>query len=788
MAKSQNIPLDHNEVLVSSKAYTNASSMDIKILLAEDLVVQNCTLKENGLKLNKAIKKGAKDSVELSLALTGEQGDISINFKFEDKSVFEAHIFAVKGQKGVYLSVSSYESAELVRMSGELSEIEFIKETALRQGIKIPVTANTLRSITPRKPSSPATPLRPTRIHFTWKDFRGTSHPLIGCKCEVKSYRNLSTLASGYTNESGNFIPFLPSTSEDLLLVCYTELKNVKVMTALDTAPYSFGWTIRSTDSYNICINDGLQTTLLNTTRHAFEITQALYFGYKYASEMSGGSFNQSNIPVVYPNGSNGCFYNSVYNSVNLRETAYPAWDIILHEFGHLVQHHYGISNSPGLQHGISSDLIEAKGNKSVGIRLAWGEAWPTVFAIMVSQYYNLSDYPNVNDSSYDSNNGSTDPTRFWSYSLESQESTEPGEGCELTIMRILYDMFDNAIEDGKDYMQMTHKQIWDIVTGSRATTLSEFAAMIYGSDLYYNDFGTIMSANNVAGKMYDMVGDKFNVSVGGNSRTPLSRQNKLSLAICSGYFGTSLGSITPATISPTGTTNKVSVTIPSILISKMFRDPGALVTARMTTWQTSTPETGPYYTSWQSIRKPEHVKNIYLLDTSKFEFLNGRSSQRVAIDDMNLLLSGTNVEYAEPFVALNTFINGNASKIRVRLSKKCTGFSVLFHLANEKLKGSIPIEVGVTVFNNRNQAKQVPFESKALSLTSANDPSTSIRAISYTAQSNLAGFTEFEITVKAKPRLGAFARMLLGNIVVSTGKVRLSKELIADKNGKLPS
>ena len=72
--------------------------------------------------------------------------------------------------------------------------------------------------------------------------------------------------------------------------------------------------------------------------------------------------------------------------------------------------------------------------------------------------------------------------------------------------------------------------------------------------------------------------------------------------------------------------------------------------------------------------------------------------------------------------------------------------------------------------------------------MTSANDPSTSIRAISYTAQSNLAGFTEFEITVKAKPRLGAFARMLLGNIVVSTGKVRLSKELIADKNGKLPS
>ena len=78
MAKSENILLDHHEVQVNSTAYTNASSMDIKILLAEGSVVQSCTTKENDLKLNKTVKKGAKDSVELSLALTGERGDIAI--------------------------------------------------------------------------------------------------------------------------------------------------------------------------------------------------------------------------------------------------------------------------------------------------------------------------------------------------------------------------------------------------------------------------------------------------------------------------------------------------------------------------------------------------------------------------------------------------------------------------------------------------------------------------------------------------------------------------------------
>lgn len=788
MAKSENILLDHYEVLVNSTAYTNASSMDIKILLAEGSVVQSCTIKENDLKLNKTIKKGAKDSVELSLALSGERGDISIQFMFDDKSVFDAHIFAVKGQKGVYLSAASYESAELVRMSGDLSQADFIKEIAIKQGVKIPVTAN----ISTRKATREPLARRINRIHFTWKDFQGTSHPLIGCKCEVISYRTGSILASGYTNESGNFITSLPSTSENLLLVYYTETQYIKVMPALNTNPYNFAETITSKTGIRIIsINDGLQNAEFDTIRHAFEITQALYFGNKYAREMGGSTFNQSNIPVVYPNDRSDrdqtSYYSSTNNSLNIYKTAYLAWDIMLHEFGHLIQNHYGIANSPGGSHSSRTDLIEVKNNKSTGIRLAWGESWPTVFAIMVSQYYNLSSYPYVNDANYDANNGSTTPTEFWGYSLETKEIEPLGEGHERTIMQILYDMFDSAIEDGKDYMQMTHKQIWDIVTGSGATTLSEFAAKVYGSDLYYNDFGTIMSANNVAGKMHNMVGSKFNLSVGGNSRTSLSRQNKLSLAICSGYFGTSLGTISSTSFSPTGTANNVSLDIPSAMISKMFRDPGALVTARLTTWQTNTPVTGPYYTSWQSIRKPAHVNDMYLLDTSKFDFLGSRTSQTVLIDNMKVKLTGTNVEYAEPFVALNTFNNGKVSTIRVKLSKPCRGFSVIFHVENKKTSGKIPLEIAAAVLNNRNQAVKVKVESEPLSLKTANDPSISTRAITYLAAAKSGTFTEFIISVKATPRLGVPAYLLLGNIIIKTGTGLMVKELTADKNGKLP-
>lgn len=785
MAKSQNTFLDHYEVLVNSTAYTNASNMAIKVLLAKGSVVQSFTIKENDLKLNKTIKKGSKDSVELSLSLTGERGDISIQFKFDNKSVFDAHIFAIKGQKGVYLSAASYESAELVRMSGDLTKFDFIKEITLKQGIKKPLTVKLLKSKNTLEPFAK----RVCRIHLTWKDFRGTSHPLIGCKCEVISYRNGNTVASGYTNESGNFITFLPSTSEDLLLVYHTETQYIKVMPALNTNPYNLGITITSGSNYNICINDGLQNAYYDTIRHAFEITQALYFGNKYAREMSGDTFNQSDIPVVYPNDSGddiqSSYYSSYRNSLNIYKTAYLSWDIMLHEFGHLIQNHYGIARSPGGSHGISSDLIVSRNSKDEGIRLAWGEAWPTVFAIMVSQYYNL-DYPYVNDARYDANNGSEEPTIFWGRSLENQMANPPGEGCELTIMQILYDMFDSAIEDGKDYMQMTHKQIWDIVTGSGATTFSEFAAKVYGSDLYYNDFGTIMSANNVAGKMYDMVDNKFNLSVGGNSKTALSRQNKLSLAICSGYYGTSLGTINSTSFSPTGTANNVSLSIPSTLLSKMFRDPGALVTARLTTWQTNSPVTGPYYTSWQSIRKSVHVNGLYLLDTSKFDFLSSRNSQTVSIDDMKVKLTGTNIEYAEPFVLLNTFNNGQVSTIRVKLSKPCSGFTVLFHVENQKMSGNIPLEITASVLNDRNQVKQVKVENTPFSLKTSNDPSTSIRAITHIASAKMMNFTEFVISVKATPRQSVPACLLLGNIVVNAGAGEMIKELIADKNGKL--
>jgi hypothetical protein len=181
------------------------------------------------------------------------------------------------------------------------------------------------------------------------------------------------------------------------------------------------------------------------------------------------------------------------------------------------------------------------------------------------------------------------------------------------------------------------------------------------------------------------------------------------------------------------------------------------------------------------------HYKNLYLLDTSKFDFLGSRTSQTVLIDDMGAKLTGTNVEYAEPFVALNTFNNGKVSSIRVRLSKPCNGFSVIFHVENRRMSKKIPLEITAAVLNNRNQAVKVKVEKEPLSLKIANDPSTSTRAITYLAAANSGTFTEFVISVKATPRQDAPVYLLLGNIIIKTGTGLMVKELTADKNGKLP-
>ena len=471
MATKPNPIFTHHELVVGSKAYPAGDKIPVKLILASGVHIKSYTVKSNGLELTNSLDKNS-DAVELILALKGTKGDITINMTFSDGEKYTASLYAIKTEKGVYLSPKSYEGAERVRLHNESTKEEFYEKAFERQGVKLSLKK------TPLAVSTSTRSLRdPIRIHLTWTDYLGKSHPLIDCKCEIFADIRISA----YSDANGVFTVSIPKGSTIYYVVVYTETTHINVSEVLNGRPYALGFDVNHNPDQYININGRTQNEELDTIRHAYEITQALYFGYKYVQEMSGNTFSQKTIQVVYPNDSSEkdqtSYYSKGLNSLNIYKTAYLSWDIILHEFGHLLQWHYKITNSPGNSHVMTNDLISDNKDKLIGIRLAWGEAWPTVFAIMATQYYHLSDYPLVNDAKYDANNGKQTPTSFWNKSLETASDDEKmGEGCEMTIIRVLYDMFDAASETGKDYMTMTHQNFWKLITESKATTMYEFA------------------------------------------------------------------------------------------------------------------------------------------------------------------------------------------------------------------------------------------------------------------------------------------------------------------------
>ena len=154
-------------------------------------------------------------------------------------------------------------------------------------------------------------------------------------------------------------------------------------------------------------------------TGQVFQISQAISTAARYATAMNG--IPMSNVTVIYPYSTNSdtCSYINEYSTIYINKNnckTYRTWDTIMHEYGHHVQYEINIINSPGGSHSSSQndeDVYYISGYtdaKDRGVRIAWGESWPTVFGIMAQQKYisNLSNIEYVGDSYYSSHDYGT--------------------------------------------------------------------------------------------------------------------------------------------------------------------------------------------------------------------------------------------------------------------------------------------------------------------------------------------------------------------------------------------
>lgn len=225
----------------------------------------------------------------------------------------------------------------------------------------------------------------------------------------------------------------------------------------------------------------------------AFSLQNAMVVAGEYVEGVRGSAF--PGILVEFPSPGGGSYYDGV--SLKVDGLDRWDWDVMLHEYGHYIADLMDIEDNPGGSHS-NTNLSDTKG-KDVGTRLAFGEAWPTYFAVSALREMGTASLsiPNIGDTSYQDTED-----QVLTDNLETGETL--GEDNENTIQSILWDLYDTP-SDGIDRVALGTDVIWDLLdAGNPATWRLSTAYQLFapGASATENDRNCIFSQQNVAPRL----------------------------------------------------------------------------------------------------------------------------------------------------------------------------------------------------------------------------------------------------------------------------------------------
>jgi hypothetical protein len=170
-------------------------------------------------------------------------------------------------------------------------------------------------------------------------------------------------------------------------------------------------------------------------------------------------------------------------------------WDVMLHEYGHFVAEQTGIEDNPGGSHRGDQNLSDTAGrNKDLGVRLAWGEGWPTYFAVSLLVEMDAASLgiANIGDAKYQDTEDATIVTDL-------EVGGVLGEDNEVTVMSTLWDLYD-APGDDLDSIALGDQEVWATLDAANPHTLSAaYAAFVPGGDASHDDVNCVFTQMNVA-------------------------------------------------------------------------------------------------------------------------------------------------------------------------------------------------------------------------------------------------------------------------------------------------
>lgn len=196
-----------------------------------------------------------------------------------------------------------------------------------------------------------------------------------------------------------------------------------------------------------------------NDIGKSFSIHQAIQFHYDYATTRLGAATPAGGVKVKFPGGAT----NATATTMNVLPGDWADWDVIQHEYGHVLAFNNNLQGaSLGNNHRFGADNISPLG-KEKGTRLAWQEGIATYLALSAQDAGKLRtvipNLPNeLGDEFYDD---TIDITLHVGIEGRNEGSPNVSEGDEASVMRILWDLYDEDTE--KYFFDDEYSDKWNL-------------------------------------------------------------------------------------------------------------------------------------------------------------------------------------------------------------------------------------------------------------------------------------------------------------------------------------
>lgn len=259
-----------------------------------------------------------------------------------------------------------------------------------------------------------------------------------------------------------------------------------------------------------------IDSVLGNTTDedNSFAVADGILTGQRFLGAVRPGGALAS-LPARFPQISTDPLTDpptSYYSGNKIRILDKDRWDfdVIGHEFSHYAHDMDRLTNSPGGNHMLGVSNIPGRG-KGPGVRLAWGEGIGNFMGVLSSKIDTTgpTTLANYGDTRYTDTLDSTND-----YDLEGTAgSGNAGEGDEVSVSRILWDITDNDATEAFDRISRGGPQVYKDLIAAR-NRISGVATTRLGSLNQVNDYYmNVVATNDIDRKNYGAIYEANGVS-----------------------------------------------------------------------------------------------------------------------------------------------------------------------------------------------------------------------------------------------------------------------------------